>query len=182
MEQPHGKMPGKRKRSPMGDANVFSLLFFWWMSDTLKLGSQRPLLEEDLLPLQQNLKAEKLVNKLEMEWLKETSTCRPSSKHPRLWKVMFRLFSREKYFVMAALKFTHSVSSILLPLMVWYFLIRLSEGDEVKHGSAIPYVFGICIMAVLKGILHHHCFFLGELCGLQANVAVIGLIYKKVRR
>lgn len=164
----------------MESANIFSLLFFWWMNDTLKLGSQRPLQDEDLFPLQDEFKTEALVDKLEMEWYKENSSCGRKNKHPRLWKVMFRMFSCNRYLILGAVKLTHSVANILLPVMVWFFLRSLSEDASVNQGSTILRVVGISVVTVVKGMSHHHSFFLAGICGMQLKVSVIGLIYKKV--
>ena len=123
-----------KKQSPMENANIFSLLFFWWMNDTLKFGSKRPLQDEDLFPLEDELKAltEVLVNKLEIEWYKENDSCARKNKRPRLWKVMFKMFSHKKYLIFAAVKLIHSLSNVLLPVMVWFFLRSLSEGNKIK--------------------------------------------------
>ena len=108
------------------------------MNDTLKFGSKRPLQDEDLFPLEDELKTltEVLVNKLEIAWYKENDSCTPKSKHHRLWKVMFRIFSHKKYLIFASVKLIHSVSNILLPVMGWSFLRSLSEGTNVNQGSA----------------------------------------------
>lgn len=167
-------------KSPMESASMLSLLFFWWMNDTLRLGSKRPLQDEDLFPLQDKFKTEALVNKLELEWYKENNSCARNNKRPRLWKVMFRMFSCKDYLLLGAIKLTHSVTSIVLPVMVWFFLASLSEDSKVKHGSTIGHVVGICLITMMKGISQHHSFFLAGIWGMQLKASVIGLIYKKV--
>lgn len=169
-----------KRRSPMESAGIFSSLFFWWMNDTLKLGSKRPLQDEDLFSLQDEFKTEALVDKLEMEWYKEKNSCARMNKHPRLWKVMFRMFSCKRYLTLGAVKLTHSVSNILLPVMVWLFLRSLSEDSSVNQGSTILRVVGISVVTVVKGMSHHHSFFLAGIYGMELKVSVIGLIYKKV--
>ena len=169
-----------KEQGPMENANIFSLLFFWWMNDTLKLGSKRPLQDEDLFPLQDEFKTEALVEKLEREWYKENDSCARKNKHPRLWKVMFRMFSHKKYLIFATVKLIHSVCNILLPVMVWLFLRSLSEGINVNQASTTLGIFGISVVTVVKGMSHHHAFFLGGIYGIQLKVSVIGMIYKKV--
>ena len=169
-----------KKQSPMENANIFSLLFFWWMNDTLKFGSKRPLQDEDLFPLQDEFKTEALVHKLETEWYKENDSCALKNKHPRLWKVMFRMFSHKKYLIFAAVKLIHSLSNILLPVMVWFFLRSLSEGTNFNQASTALRIIGISVVTVVKGMSHHHVFFLGGIYGIQLKVSVIGMIYKKV--
>ena len=170
----------KEKRSPMESANIFSLLFFWWMNDTLKLGNQRPLQNEDLLPLQDGFKTEALVQTLEVAWCKEKNSSAHKSRRPRLWKAMFRMFSCKNYLIFGVVKLIHSVSNVLLPVMVWFFLSSLSENSNVNRGSTIGHVVGICIMSLMKGISQHHSFFLGGIYGMQLRASVIGLVYKKV--
>ena len=164
----------------MESANIFSLLFFWWMNDTLRLGSKRPLQDEDLFVLQDDFKTEVLVEKLEVEWHKECYTCHCKNKRPRLWRVMFKVFSFKNYLVLAAVKFTHSVTNILLPVMVWFFLTSLSEHSSMDQYSTVKYVVGICLITVVKGLSQHHSFFLAGMCGMRLRASAIGLIYKKV--
>ena len=170
----------EKEQSPMENANIFSLLFFWWMNDTLKLGSERPLQDQDLFPIQDEFKTEALVEKLETEWHKECDSSGRKNKHPRLWKVMLRMFSLKKYLIFATVKLIHSVSNILLPVMVWFFLRSLSEGTNVNQASTTMSIIGISMVTVVKGMSHHHAFFLGGIYGTQLKVSVIGMIYKKV--
>ena len=176
----HKETTREWKKSPMESANIFSLLFFWWMNDTLKLGSKRPLQDEDLFPLQDEFKTETLVNRLEVEWDKEVDSCACKNRHPRLWKAVFRMFSYKNYLILGLVKFTHSVTNILLPVVVWFFLTSLSDDSNVSHYSTIKHVAGICLVTMVKGISQHHSFFLAGLCGMQLRASVIGLIYKKV--
>lgn len=178
----HSQKTKDKRQSPMERAGIFSMLFFWWMNDTLKLGSKRPLQDEDLFPLQDEFKTEALVDKLEMEWYKETNSCAHENKHPRLWKVMFRMFSCKRYLILGAVKLAHSVSSILLPVTVWLFLKSLYEDASVNQASTVLRVVGISVATVVKGMSHHHSFFLAGICGMQLKVSVIGLIYKKVKK
>ena len=168
------------KVNPMESANIFSLLFFWWMNDTLRTGSKRPLQDEDLFLLQDDFKTEVLVEKLEVEWRKECHTCHRKNRRPRLWRVMFKVFSFKNYLVLAAVKFTHSVTNILLPVIVWLFLTSLSEDSSMDQYSTIKYVVGICLITVVKGFSQHHSFFLAGICGMQLRASAVGLIYKKV--
>jgi len=150
------------------------------MNDTLRLGSKRPLQDEDLFPIQDEFKTEALVEKLETEWYKERDSCSRKNKHPRLWKVMFRMFSRKKYLIFVVVKLIHSVCNILLPVMVWFFLRSLSEGSNFNQVSTTMSIIGISMVTVVKGMSHHHAFFLGGIYGIQLKVSVIGMIYKKV--
>ncbi|PFX16866.1 Multidrug resistance-associated protein 4 [Stylophora pistillata] len=170
----------RKNQSPLERAHIFSLLFFWWMNDTLKLGYQRPLQDEDLLPLQEELKTETLVDKLEAEWLKESAICTRRNKQPCLWRVAFKMFSLKKYLKLVAVKLTHSLSNILLPIMVWLFLSSLSENADVNQSSTILQVVAISFLTVVKGMSHHHSFFLAGIFALQLKVSAIGLIYKKI--
>lgn len=170
------------KINPMKNANIFSLLFFRWMNDTLKVGSKRPLQDGDLYSIQDEFTTETLVKKLELEWNRECDSCaRKNGRQPRLWKVMFRMFSFKNYFLLCGVKFTHSAASILLPVLVWLFLMSLSENSAIDHYSTLKYVGCICAVSLVKGISQHHSFFLSGICGMQMASSVIGLIYKKVR-
>ena len=93
---------------------------------------------------------------------------------------MFRMFSFKDYIRLCVVKFTHSVTNILLPVLVWYFLLGLSEDSTIDHYSTLKYVVCICVVTMVKGISQHHSFFWSGMCGMQMSSAVIGLVYKKV--
>lgn len=93
---------------------------------------------------------------------------------------MFRMFSFKDYIRLCVVKFTHSVTNILLPVLVWYFLLGLSEDSTIDHYSTLKYVVCICVVTMVKGISQHHSFFWSGMCGMQMSSAVIGLVYKKI--
>ena len=74
-------------KNPRDGASWLSIIFFWWMNDLLRLGSNQPLTEGDLFPLLEGYKAEALVKKAEKCWLDELRRSKAENKKPRLLRL-----------------------------------------------------------------------------------------------
>ena len=80
---------GYNKISPSEDkesVSFVSLLFFQWMNGIFKTGSERPLDENDFLPLSKENSASFLTDQLQANWNKEKTKCDRNQKRPKLWK------------------------------------------------------------------------------------------------
>ena len=70
-----------------------SLLFFQWMTSIFKIGSERPLDENDFLPLSKENSASFLTDQLQRNWNKEKTKCNTNEKRPKLWRSVISLLS-----------------------------------------------------------------------------------------
>jgi len=168
-------------QNPRDRANWLSLIFFWWMNDVLKLGSTRPLTEDDLFNVPEGCKAEFLVERAETYWFEELKKSELVGRKPRLWKAMVDLIPWKSRLVMIMLKTLESLTFVLQPLCLWPVLKTLNDGPILDMTFAFTYVALLGMASLIKALVTHHYDFLTELWGLKLKVALIGLVYKKVR-
>ena len=147
----------------------------------LKLGNKRSLSDQDLLPLLEDQRAELLVGKAEKNWLRELEERQLRNKKPRLWKALVAIIPWRSAMTMLTLLVLRSLSFSLLPLCLWLLLKVLNDGSELNTKFAFSYVALLGAMSVVKAVTTQHYDYLTELWGLKLKVALIGLVYKKVR-
>ncbi|XP_068754000.1 ATP-binding cassette sub-family C member 4-like [Montipora capricornis] len=167
-------------QNPREDANLVSVIFFWWMNDVLKQGNKRPLTETDLFHLLEDYKAEVLVEDAEKYWFEELKRSQSGERKPRLWKAMVSLISWKSGLVMIILKILQSLSFVFLPLCLWLVLKTLNDGPNLDLKFAFMYVALLGTTSLIKALTTQHYDYLTELWGLKLKVALIGLVYKKV--
>ncbi|KAL9973022.1 hypothetical protein ACROYT_G019427 [Oculina patagonica] len=137
--------------------------------------------KEDIFPVRTQDSMEHLVNKLEKLWEQEVTKSRLTGCKPRLWKAFCRMFSWKAYTWMIILKLLRSLSTVFLPLLLWFFLSDLEkESQEGYSASSFVLVAGMILLAVSKGLTKSHFAGMAEIWGVQLKVASIGLIYKKI--
>ena len=169
-------------KNPRDGASWLSTTFFWWMNDLLRLGSNRPLTEEDLFPLLEGYKAEVVVRKAEKCWLDELKRSQSENKKPRLWKAMLRLIPWKSAVTMIVLRTFWALSFAFQPVCLWLVLKTLNDEPNMDMKFAIISVSLLCTATLVKVISMHHYDYLTELWALKLKVALIGLVYKKVTK
>ena len=146
----------------------------------MKLGSEQPLKENHLLPVQTSYQAERLVADLEKEWLAEERASEQNRTKPRLWKAMMRVIPCRDYVIVAFLRLFHSVAFNLFPLIVWFFLKSISTSTEISYKTTLPFVIGISLVAFIRTLCSNHGVFKMDMISTKLKVAMTGLVYKKV--
>ena len=147
----------------------------------LTLGSKRSLTDEDLFPLANDYKAEVLVEKAEECWLDELKRSQLKNTKPRLWKAIVGLISWRSRLVITIFLTLRCVSFVCLPVCLWLVLNTLNDGPNMDMKWAFIYVAFLGITSVIQGASTQHYNYATELWGLKLKVALIGLVYKKVR-
>ena len=174
-------MEGASIQNPRETAGFLSLLTFSWLNNVLKFGSQHPLEEKHLFPIEPSSQAEKLAGDLEREWLAEERACEQNKTKPRLWRAMMRIISYRDYITVGILRVFYSMTINLLPLFLWFFLKSISSGSEMSYTTALPFAICISAVTIARSILVGHGTFKAEMLGIRLKVATIGFVYKKVR-
>ena len=167
--------------TPVRKADFFSLLTFSWMNNVLKLGSRQPLEEKHMLPVETSFKAERLVADLEREWLAEERASEQDRTKPRLWRAMMRVIPCRDYATVAFLRMLYAIAFHLFPLIIWLFLKSISSSSEVNYKTTLPFVIGMPFVAFTRTLCSVHGRFKAEMIATKLKVAMIGLVYKKVR-
>ena len=164
---------------PTTSANWLSLISFWWMNGIFKIGSKRPLLQSDILPLHEDDTTQDLTESLQSEWNKHVKNRnKTKTKQPVLWKCLFKTVSvRELLFLMIFL-LVESTCRVFQPLALG-LLIRLLSSTERDHSLE----YACCLILALSGISGaciHYTGYRLELIGMRLSSAIKGLVYLKV--
>ena len=69
----------------------------------------------------------------------------------------------------------------MLPLSLWVVLKELNDGTGMDMKRVSMYVALLALISIVKAVSTPHYDYITELWALKLKVAVIGLVYKKVR-
>ena len=166
-------------RNPRIQASFFSQLTVFWLNDILKLGSKQPLEEKHLPPVETSNQAERLVADLEREWLAEERASEQNRTKPRLWKAMMRVVPCRDYVIVVFLRTFYFIAFNIFPLIVWFFLKRISTSTEISYKSMLPFVVGISLVSFIRTLCSNHGIFKMDMISTRLKVAMTGLVYKK---
>ena len=174
---------GYSKISPSEDkqsVSFVSLLFFQWMNSIFKTGSERPLVENDFLPLSKENSASFLTDQLQANWNKEKTKCNKNEKRPKLWKCVMKLISVKDAIIIVFTSALRSVSSVLQPLLLGYLISILMSSEPHKDYPLYGCTLALCINSVIGALSMHQHEYRCELLGIRISCALKGLIYSKV--
>ena len=174
---------GYSKISPSEDkesVSFLSLLFFQWMNSIFKTGSERPLVENDFLPLSKENSASFLTDQLEANWNKENTKCNKTQKRPKLWKCVLKLISVKDAIIIVFTSALRSVSSVLQPLLLGYLISILMSSEPHRDYPLYGCTLALCTNSVTGALCMHHYDYRCELLGIRISSALKGLIYSKV--
>ena len=157
-----------------------SLLFFQWMNSIFKIGSERPLDENDFIPLQKENSASFLTDRLQENWNKEKTKCNRNKKSPKLWKCVIKLISVKDVMIIGFTNAVRSISNLLKPLLLGYLISKLMSAEPKKDNLLYGCTFLLCISALIGALSMHHHDYRCELLGIRMSCALKGLVYHKV--
>lgn len=173
-----------QKENPKKNANIFSILSFWWLGELLALGNKRPLENYDLFPLLDEDKTQTSTENLQRTW-NEEKTIHAANKQGsgyRLLKAIIRAFPCTDYMFIFSTSLLTSVCEVLQPVFLSLLLPELIQSSGNSKGFSLAYVYaaGICLSSFLRIFVTHQSRHNADLMSLRWKSAVIGLIYKKV--
>ena len=161
-------------------ASFVSLLFFRWMNSIFKTGSERPLDEDDFLPLSKENSASFLTNQLQANWNKEKAKCKRNQKRPQLWKCVIKLMSVKDAIIIVFTNALRTISDVLQPLLLGYLIYILMSSELQKDNPLYVCAVALCINSVIGALCMHNYGYRYELLGIRISCALKGLIYSKV--
>ena len=174
---------GYNKISPSEDkerVSFLSLLLFQWMNSIFKIGSERPLDENDFLPLSKENSASFLTDQLQANWNKEKTKSNKNENRPKLWKSVIKLISVKDVVIIGFMHALFSISQLLQPLLLGYFISLLMSAEPKKDSLLYACTLALCINSVIGTLSMHHHDYRCELLGIRISCALKGLIYHKV--
>ena len=157
-----------------------SLLFFQWMNNVFKIGSERSLDQEDFLPLSKENSASLLTEQLQANWNEENEKCKKNGKRPKLWKSVIKMISTKDAMIIIFTNVLFSLTRILTPVFLGYLVSELMSAEPRENNLLYGCTFALCINALIGCLSMHQHGDRCELVGIRISCALKGLIYIKV--
>ena len=173
----------KHKENPKKNANIFSILSYWWVGELLALGNKRPLENDDLFPLPDEDKTQTSTEKLQRTWNEETASHasnRTGSDGHRLFKAIIRAFPCTDYMFLFSVGLLPGVCNVLQPVFLSMLLPELMKSSAGEFSWAYVYAAGICLSSFMRSIANHQYVIQAQFMSLRWKSATIGIVYKKV--
>ena len=158
-----------------------SSLFFCWMNGVLKKGSQRPLDQNDFLPLSDENCARFLTEKLRTSWESRKHYCKINGKRPKLWKSVFDMLSVKDVIIILTGSILFFISRLLFSLLLGYLVSSLMSAEAENTYMIYACALALCLDGLMGGLGIHHLSYRCEVLGIKIGSALRGLVYHKVR-
>ncbi|XP_025156981.1 multidrug resistance-associated protein 4-like isoform X2 [Harpegnathos saltator] len=174
----------KSRPNPRENANIVSVLLWWWTIDLFRKGYTKSLDMEDLYePLKED-RSNALGDRLEKQWTIELENSKKQKRMPSLLKTVVRTFLSE--FAHLALMqlivefFIRLYTPMLLRTLLLYF--RGDSAKTISMETALWCGAGISMMVALNAIIANYMLYSGFYIGMKIRVALCSLVYRKALR
>ena len=157
-----------------------SSLFFCWMNGVLKEGSQRPLDQNDFLPLSDENSGRFVTDKLRKSWESEKHHCKMNGKGPKLWKSVFHMLSAKDVIIILTGNILCTTSRLLFPLFLGYLVSKLMSTEAENTYQLYACALAMCLNGLIGGLGMHQQDYRCEILGIKIASALRGLVYQKV--
>ena len=157
-----------------------SSLFFCWMNGVLKEGSQRPLDQNDFLPLSEENSGRFVTDKLRKSWESEKHHCKMNGKRPKLWKSVFDMLSAKDVIIILTGNILSTTSRLLFPLFLGYLVSKLMSTETDNTYPLYACALAMCLNGLIGGLGMHQQDYRCEILGIKIASALRGLVYQKV--
>lgn len=167
-------LPGGEQICPERRVNIFSSIFFSWMTPLMQLGYKRPITEKDVWKLDTWDETETLYNKFQKYWLEE-------SQKPKPWLLRALCFSLGGRFLLGALfKIGNDASQFVGPIVLNFLLESMQKGDPSWSG----YIYAFSIFAgVVVGVLSEAQYFQNVMrVGFRLRSTLVAAVFRKTLR
>ena len=173
---------GYRRISGDDDKKVSfsSSLFFCWMNGVLKKGSQRPLDQNDFLPLSEENSSRFVTDRLRKSWESEKRHCKMNGKRPKLWKSVFDMLSVKDVIIILTGNILSTTSRLLFPLFLGYLVSKLMSTEAENTYQLYACALAMCLNGLIGGLGMHQQDYRCETLGIKMGSALRGLVYQKV--
>ncbi|CAG8439704.1 11549_t:CDS:10 [Acaulospora morrowiae] len=170
---------------PEENANILSLITFWWVSDLLKLGYKRPLQKDDLYVMSSARQAKIITDKFEQEWKNELKKQVSANKFT-LIKALNRVIGFRLWTTGGA-RFMSDLLLVLSPLIIRAILVfainsyYASSNNTIPPPSSVGYILvTILFLTTMFATLFNHWAIYGCMeAGLLTRTILITAIYRK---
>ena len=172
----HMKISGDKDKK----VSFVSSLFFRWMNEVLKKGSQRPLDQNDFLPLSDENSGRFVTEKLQKIWESEKHHCKMNGIRPKLWKSVFDMLSAKDVIIILMGNILCTTSRLLFPLFLGYLVSKLMSTEAENTYRLYACALAMCLNGLIGGLGMHQQDYRCEILGIKIGSALRGLVYHKV--
>ncbi|XP_073368124.1 LOW QUALITY PROTEIN: multidrug resistance-associated protein 4 [Mycetomoellerius zeteki] len=191
------------KPNPKESANVFSVLFFWWLRELFMTGSKRNLEESDIYRPIKADESEKLTDHLEKYWNRELNKLKnleytigkrkdgqkvllKKNVRPRLYKAVLKTFWLP-YFIIGICTFIQcSVIRVAIPIIQGWIINYFSRNSNLKYkvekSEVLIYVVFMIICNFISILMMHHTILQSMHIGMRIRISCSSLLYRKLLR
>ena len=157
-----------------------SSLFFRWMNGVFKKGSQKPLDQNDFLPLSDENSGRFVTDQLRKSWESEKHHCKVNGKRPKLWKSVFYVLSAKDVIIILTGNILSATSVLLFPLFLGYLLCKLMSTEAENTYQLYACALAMCLNGLIGGLGMHQRSYRCEILGIKIGSALRGLVCHKV--
>ncbi|XP_071557592.1 ATP-binding cassette subfamily C member 4-like isoform X2 [Temnothorax nylanderi] len=189
------------KPNPKETANIFSILFFWWMRELFMKGAKRDLEESDIYRPIKADESEKLTDHLEKYWNRELDKLKnleytvdkdgqkvPLKKNarPRLYKAIFNAFWLPYFIIGIGILIQCSVVRVAIPIFQGWIINYFARNSIGKYKTemheVLIYIVSIIICNIISVLMIHQMRLLSQQIGMRVRVSCSSLLYRKLLR
>lgn len=128
----------RRKENPYDTANIFSRISFSWMTELMRTGYKKYLVETDLYKLPESFGSAELSDKFEHNWQQQVK----SKSKPSLTWTLWITFGR-KVAVAALFKFAFDILAFTQPQLLRILIRFVTDYNEERKGALKPLAQGL---------------------------------------
>ncbi|XP_071557590.1 ATP-binding cassette subfamily C member 4-like [Temnothorax nylanderi] len=189
------------KPNPRETANIFSVLFFWWMRELFMKGARSDLEESDIYRPIKADGSEKLTDHLEKYWNRELDKLKnleytvgkdgqkvplKENARPRLYKAIFNAFWLPYFIIGIGTLIQVSVVRVAIPIfqswIINYFAKDSTAKTEQQTNDVLISISAMIICNIVSVLIMHHTMLLSMQIGMRIRVSCSSLLYRKLLR
>ncbi|XP_036143534.1 multidrug resistance-associated protein 4 isoform X2 [Monomorium pharaonis] len=189
------------KQNPRETANIFSILFFWWMRELFMTGAKRDLEESDIYRPMKADESEKLTDHLEKYWNRELDKLKnleytvgkdgqrvplKENARPRLYKAIFNAFWLP-YFIIGFYQFIqYCIIRLAVPIIqdwiIDYFARDPIGRNKIELNDVLIYIACLILSIIISALIFYQWMILSQQFGMRIRIACSSLLYRKLLR
>ena len=163
--------------SPLTEASAFSRFTFAWMSGILATGRARPLVNNDLFPLVDELKSQGQTDRLEEAWEEEGESAYQGLK---LLKSLLKIIPWYEYAFQVSVTLLYVASMVMQPVLLSLLLSLLMSERRENFWWVYVYGAGIGLSSAVSSWALIHLLQNCHTLSMRWKIATAGFIFKKV--
>ncbi|CAN0874920.1 ABC transporter C family member 2 [Linum grandiflorum] len=165
---------GEEQICPERHVNIFSRIYFGWMTSLMEQGYKKPITEKDVWKLDAWDETETLINKFQKSWVEESK-----KKNPWLLRALNNSLGG-RFWLGGLFKIGNDLSQFVGPVILNHLLQSMQNGEPAWIGYA--YAFSIFV-GVSLGVLTESQYFQNVMrIGFRLRSTLVAAIFRKSLR